>query len=190
MSIEPNATGGVPVSADPVGADIDAPAQTPSSPRKGMFGITGSGDVSYYVASACNTIAIAPAMILSVNGIAAEVLYFADGLRELGVSIALDDFGSGYSSLEYLGRLPVDILKIDRSLVERAHLEPQRQEVLKAILHIADRLGLETIVEGVEREAQRATLLDLGFRQAQGFLFAAAAPLGDALALSAIRRAS
>ncbi|HEX5039824.1 MAG TPA: EAL domain-containing protein [Candidatus Limnocylindria bacterium] len=112
------------------------------------------------------------------------------GLQALGVRIALDDFGSGYSSLEYLGRLPVDILKIDRSLVERAHLEPQRQEVLKAILHIADRLGLETIVEGVEREAQRATLLDLGFRQAQGFLFAAAAPLGDALALSAIRRAS
>jgi len=111
-------------------------------------------------------------------------------LQALGVRIALDDFGSGYSSLEYLGRLPVDILKIDRSLVERAHLEPQRQEVLKAIAHIAEKLGLETIVEGVEHEAQRATLLDLGFRQGQGFLFAAAAPLSEALARSTIRRAS
>ena len=111
-------------------------------------------------------------------------------LQALGVRIALDDFGSGYSSLEYLGRLPVDILKIDRSLVERAHLEPQRQEVLKAIAHIAEKLGLETIVEGVEHEVQRATLLDLGFRQAQGFLFSAAAPLSEALARSAIRRAS
>ena len=111
-------------------------------------------------------------------------------LQALGVRIALDDFGSGYSSLEYLGRLPVDVLKIDRSLVERAHLEPQRQEVLRAIGHIAEKLGLDTIVEGVELEAQRATLLELGFRQAQGFLFAPATPLAEALAGAAIRRAS
>jgi diguanylate cyclase (GGDEF)-like protein/PAS domain S-box-containing protein len=103
-------------------------------------------------------------------------------VQALGVRIALDDFGSGYSSLEYLGRLPIDVLKIDRSLVERVHLEPQRQEVLRAIGHIADKLGLETIVEGVELEDQRAALLDLGFIQAQGFLFARAMPLGSALA--------
>jgi diguanylate cyclase (GGDEF)-like protein/PAS domain S-box-containing protein len=111
-------------------------------------------------------------------------------IQRLGVRIALDDFGSGYSSLEYLGRLPIDILKIDRSLIERCHVEPQRQEVLRAIGHIAEKLGLETIVEGVEQEAQRTTLLDLGFRRAQGFLFSRAVSLQEALAPEGLRRAS
>ncbi len=100
-------------------------------------------------------------------------------IQQLGVRIALDDFGSGYSSLEYLGRLPIDVLKIDRSLVERVHDEPQRQEVMRAIGHIAEKLSLETIVEGVEHEAQRRMLLALGFRHAQGFLFSPAVPLAD-----------
>jgi len=111
-------------------------------------------------------------------------------IQALGVRIALDDFGSGYSSLEYLGRLPIDVLKVDRSLVERVHAEPQRQEVLRAIGHIAEKLGLETIVEGVEHEAQRRTLVDLGFRHAQGFLFSAAMPAADALELVQVREAS
>ena len=102
-------------------------------------------------------------------------------VQRMGVRIALDDFGSGYSSLEYLGRLPIDVLKIDRSLVERVDVEPQRQEVLRAIDHIATKLGLETIVEGIEREDQRAALLDLGFCRAQGYLFARPLPLADAL---------
>ncbi len=113
-----------------------------------------------------------------------------DAIQALGVRIALDDFGSGYSSLEYLGRLPIDVLKIDRSLVERLHLEPQRQEVLRAINHIAEKLGLETIVEGVEREEERRTLLEIGFRRAQGFLFSPAIPLADALDRFEVRRAS
>lgn len=111
-------------------------------------------------------------------------------IQALGVRIALDDFGSGYSSLEYLGRLPIDVLKIDRSLVERVHSETQRQEVLRAIAHIAVKLRLDTIVEGVELEAQRATLLDLGFRHAQGFLFSPAVPLTDAIDRFEVRRAS
>ena len=102
-------------------------------------------------------------------------------VQRMGVRIALDDFGSGYSSLEYLGRLPIDILKIDRSLVERVDVEPQRQEVLRAIDHIATKLGLETIVEGIEREEQRTALLDLGFCRAQGYLFARPLPLSEAL---------
>jgi predicted signal transduction protein with EAL and GGDEF domain len=103
-------------------------------------------------------------------------------VQQLGVRIALDDFGSGYSSLEYLGRLPIDVLKIDRSLVERIHEEPQRQEVMRAIAHIAEKLDLETIVEGVEHEAQRQALLSLGFRRGQGFLFSHAVKLEEALA--------
>jgi diguanylate cyclase (GGDEF)-like protein/PAS domain S-box-containing protein len=102
-------------------------------------------------------------------------------VQRMGVRIALDDFGSGYSSLEYLGRLPIDVLKIDRSLVERVDVEPQRQEVLRAIDHIASKLGLQTIVEGIEREEQRTALRDLGFCRAQGYLFAAPLPLAEAL---------
>ena len=111
-------------------------------------------------------------------------------IQRLGVRIALDDFGSGYSSLEYLGRLPIDILKIDRSLIEQVHVEPQRQEVLRAIGHIAEKLGLDTIVEGVEHEAQREALLELGFRHAQGFLFSRPVPLEEALRPSELSRAS
>ena len=111
-------------------------------------------------------------------------------IQALGVRIALDDFGSGYSSLEYLGRLPIDILKIDRSLIEHVHAELQRQEVLRAIGHIAERLGLGVIVEGVETEEQRVALLELGFRHAQGFLFSRPVPLSEALAPVRIRRAS
>ena len=111
-------------------------------------------------------------------------------IQRLGVRIALDDFGSGYSSLEYLGRLPIDILKIDRSLVEQVHVEPQRQEVLRAIGHIAEKLGLGTIVEGVEHEAQRDALMELGFRHAQGFLFSRPVPLEEALRPSELSRAS
>jgi diguanylate cyclase (GGDEF)-like protein len=102
-------------------------------------------------------------------------------VQQLGVGIALDDFGSGYSSLEYLGRLPIDVLKIDRSLVERVHEEPQRQEVMRAIGHIAEKLSLQTIVEGVEHESQRSMLLSLGFERAQGFLFSRSVPLAQAM---------
>ena len=110
-------------------------------------------------------------------------------LRELGVSVALDDFGSGYSSLEYLGRMPVDVLKVDRSLVERIAEEPQRREVLRAIAHIAAQLGLQTIAEGVERPEQRELLIEIGFRHAQGFLFSQPVDLPSALAFGRRRRA-
>jgi diguanylate cyclase (GGDEF)-like protein/PAS domain S-box-containing protein len=111
-----------------------------------------------------------------------------EAVQRLGVRIALDDFGSGYSSLEYLGRLPIDVLKIDRSLVERVDVEPQRQEVLRAISNIAMKLGVETIVEGIEREEQRDALMGLGFCRAQGFLFAPPLPLAEALALRVPQR--
>ena len=147
----------------------------------------GSGDLPGRVAEVLRSTGIAPTRLLleltestlASAGAGAETELQA--IQALGVRIALDDFGSGYSSLEYLGRLPIDILKIDRSLIERVHAEPQRQEVLRAIGHIAEKLRLETIVEGVEHEAQRTTLLALGFRQAQGFLFSPAVPMVEAL---------
>ncbi len=156
----------------------------------------GSGELTSLVEEALRTSGLDPARLmleltessLASAGVGAETEL--ERIQAMGVRIALDDFGSGYSSLEYLGRLPINILKIDRSLIERVHVEPQRQEVLRAIGHIAEKLGLETIVEGVELEAQRVILLELGFRRAQGFFFSAAVPLSEALARSEASRAS
>ncbi|MGH2402515.1 MAG: EAL domain-containing protein, partial [Candidatus Limnocylindria bacterium] len=156
----------------------------------------GDGTLAHGVAAALAASGLAPSRLLleltestlASAGAGAETELTS--VQQLGVRIALDDFGSGYSSLEYLGRLPIDVLKIDRSLVERVHEEPQRQEVMRAIGHIADKLELETIVEGVEHEAQRLMLLSLGFRTAQGFLFSRAIPLERALAPPVERWAS
>jgi EAL domain-containing protein (putative c-di-GMP-specific phosphodiesterase class I) len=97
-------------------------------------------------------------------------------LRALGVRIAIDDFGTGYSSLARLRWLPIDILKIDRSFVERVDSDEQSAAVLRAVLGLAAALDLEVVVEGVERSAQRDVLVGLGARTAQGFLFSPAVP--------------
>jgi EAL domain-containing protein (putative c-di-GMP-specific phosphodiesterase class I) len=96
-------------------------------------------------------------------------------LADLGVRISLDDFGTGYSSLSQLQRLPIDEVKIDRSFVGRAECSDGRA-LLAAILAMADALGLDTVAEGVEREAEAAVLADLGCHIAQGFLYGAPVP--------------
>ena len=92
-------------------------------------------------------------------------------LRALGVRIAIDDFGTGYSSLAYLKRFPVDILKIDRQFIEGVARGPEDAALAHAIVKLAQALGLEAVAEGVETESQRAALLAMGCKGAQGFLF-------------------
>jgi diguanylate cyclase (GGDEF)-like protein/PAS domain S-box-containing protein len=116
-------------------------------------------------------------------------------LKMLGVRLALDDFGTGFSSLAYLHRFPIDILKIDRSFVERLASEDAAEGVdavalAKAILSLADALGLDTVAEGIELDAQRATLLGLGCRTGQGFFFGKAMPVGEVLEAAVTRRRS
>jgi diguanylate cyclase (GGDEF)-like protein/PAS domain S-box-containing protein len=94
-------------------------------------------------------------------------------LRAAGVRIALDDFGTGYSSLAYLERYAVDVLKIDRLFVERLG-NRERDAVVEAVLAIGDALGLQTVAEGVETDAQRRRLADLGCGWFQGWLVAPA----------------
>ena len=98
-------------------------------------------------------------------------------LKELGVSIHLDDFGSGYSSLGHLRRFPIDVLKIDRSFVSGIVDDSQDKAIVAAILPMAAALGLDVIAEGVETQEQASLLRELGCRRAQGFLFARPAPL-------------
>lgn len=95
-----------------------------------------------------------------------------DGLRALGASLAIDDFGTGYSSLGYLGQLPVDRIKLDRSFVERVPGDAQACTIARAIVALAHMLDLEIVAEGVETQAQANFLDDAQCEAQQGYLFA------------------
>jgi EAL domain-containing protein (putative c-di-GMP-specific phosphodiesterase class I) len=90
--------------------------------------------------------------------------------KELGVRIALDDFGTGYSSLNYLSRLPVDRLKIDRSLIQRVVSDSKTAAIVRALISLGEDLGFSVLAEGVETEAQFEWLLRMGCLQMQGYL--------------------
>ena len=109
-----------------------------------------------------------------------QVKRILDNLRAHGVVIALDDFGTGYSSLSYLHKYPISTLKIDRSFIVELATEPddvgQSNAVVRAIQVLADSLEMQVIAEGIEEESQRQTLLRIGCRYGQGFLFARAQP--------------
>jgi diguanylate cyclase (GGDEF)-like protein/PAS domain S-box-containing protein len=117
-------------------------------------------------------------------------------LKQIGVRLALDDFGTGYSSLAYLHRFPIDILKIDRTFVERLSRAGDGAggvdavALAKAILSLADALGLDTVAEGIELDAQRDTLLALGCRTGQGFSFGKAMPVDEIFGAAVARRRS
>ena len=101
-------------------------------------------------------------------------------LKELGVSLAIDDFGTGYSSLSYIQQFPVDVLKIDRSFVEGLGRSSGTDAALaRTIIALADSLQLRTVAEGIEVEAQRAMLRELGCELGQGYLYAKPMLAGD-----------
>jgi diguanylate cyclase (GGDEF)-like protein len=93
-------------------------------------------------------------------------------LKSVGCRIAVDDFGTGYSSLSYLRRLPVDILKIDRSFVVELQGIGDRSTLAGAVISVSQMFGLATVAEGVEEAGQLDALRALGCDQAQGYLFA------------------
>jgi diguanylate cyclase (GGDEF)-like protein/PAS domain S-box-containing protein len=109
-------------------------------------------------------------------------------LKTLGVRLAIDDFGIGYSSLSYLHRFPIDILKIDRAFVSRLTEQGDGPELARAVVMLGETLGLETVAEGIEHEDQVASLLTLGCVAGQGFLFARACALEDVSAMPYVHR--
>ena len=102
-----------------------------------------------------------------------------DELKGLGVRLSLDDFGTGYSSLTYLCRLPIDMVKVDRSFVSQIGTGSRDASIVEMVVTMARTLHLDVVAEGVETEEQAAVLRGWGCRYAQGYLFAKPKPVGE-----------
>ncbi len=99
-------------------------------------------------------------------------------LHELGVGLAIDDFGAGHTSLRYLRRLPVDTLKIDRSFLIGMEADPGSETIVHSAIELAHRLDLAVVAEGVETSYALERLDDLGCDLAQGYLLGRPVPAG------------
>jgi EAL domain-containing protein (putative c-di-GMP-specific phosphodiesterase class I) len=90
----------------------------------------------------------------------------------LGTTIAMDDFGTGYSNLAYLQKLPIDVLKIDRSFITGMLADRDKVAIVRAILSLASALGMKTTAEGIETNELSQTLAALGCTYGQGYAYA------------------
>ena len=100
-------------------------------------------------------------------------------LRGMGVHLSMDDFGTGYSSLNFLSRLPIDQMKIDRSFVQQMYNSPRDRAIVQSIIDLGRNLGLEVVAEGVTDPGARRALQEMGCHLAQGYLFTAPVPIED-----------
>ncbi|MDQ1744602.1 MAG: hypothetical protein QOE23_2941, partial [Pseudonocardiales bacterium] len=116
-----------------------------------------------------------------------DVVTVLTQLKDLGVVLALDDFGVGYSSLGQLVNFPLDSVKVDKSFVDRLNGERSGAALLRAVLQVADALSLETTIEGIEDEQQLQQVQALGCRRAQGYLLSKPLDVPDASDLLAGR---
>lgn len=97
-------------------------------------------------------------------------------LKGLGVKVSIDDFGTGYSALGYLATFPVDVVKVDRSFIEKVDVDRVKSAIVSAVINLAQAIGTATVVEGVETKEQLEHLRGLGCTMAQGFYFAKPMP--------------
>ncbi|MEM9386535.1 MAG: EAL domain-containing protein [Pseudomonadota bacterium] len=123
---------------------------------------------------------------LTESGLVKDIEHTRDTLlrlRERGITISIDDFGTGYSSLSYLYRLPVDALKIDRSLVSGVAPGATNHKIVSSVVALSNELGIDAIAEGIEEEAELTLLRDMGCERAQGYYFARPVPASAVPAL-------
>ncbi|WP_024598902.1 EAL domain-containing protein [Pseudoalteromonas sp. TAE56] len=112
-----------------------------------------------------------------------EALHSMEQLKKLGCRLYMDDFGTGYASLTYLKRFPIDVLKIDRSFVQDIGIDSDDEAIIQSILALADSLGKECVAEGVESSHQLAFLKARGCMHFQGYLFSKPVPNNEVLPL-------
>ncbi len=106
-----------------------------------------------------------------LGGVEDQVMRSLDGIKKLGVRIAIDDFGTLHSNLDRLRQFEADALKIDKSFVSGSEWSQESQAILSAVLSVAQALGVTTIAEGIETIGERRVLTDLGCTYGQGFFF-------------------
>jgi diguanylate cyclase (GGDEF)-like protein len=111
-------------------------------------------------------------LVGDVSHVAAQL----EALRDLGITIAIDDFGTGYSSMSLLRRLPIDVMKIDRTFVSDLEHDPAAVAVARTIVTLAHALDLDIVAEGIETPGQASTLVAMGCHELQGFLYSDAVP--------------
>ncbi|WP_353893117.1 EAL domain-containing protein [Proteinivorax hydrogeniformans] len=105
-----------------------------------------------------------------------EVIERLNSLKELGVKIALDDFGTGYSSMNYLKKLPIDQIKLDRSFIDKVEKSKEDEVIIKSILYLAKKFNYDVIAEGIETENQLQKLKNFECPTGQGYLFSRPVP--------------
>lgn len=108
-----------------------------------------------------------------------EHLFALHSIRNMGIEIALDDFDTGYSSIAYLVQLPIDVLKIDRSILQNVCDNPQAARVVQGLVRFGHEIGLDVVAEGVEDSAQLKVLKQLGYDEFQGFFYSPALALNE-----------
>jgi EAL domain-containing protein (putative c-di-GMP-specific phosphodiesterase class I) len=144
--------------------------------RPDFAGFVGDCLRRHGIPSSSLELELTESLLINAAGIAQEQL---QALRLLGVKLSIDDFGTGFSSLSYLHRLPVDAIKLDKSFVQSIDTDHLAQRLVHAMIGVAQDFGLNVIAEGVETEGQRDALLSAGCSLMQGFLFAHPVPAAE-----------
>ena len=102
-----------------------------------------------------------------------------DELRRVGFIVEMDDFGSGYSSLNMLKDMPVDVLKLDMRFLSNSSDEKRAQTIIRNIIHLSEELSIDSLTEGVETQEQYESLSEMGCKLFQGYYFAKPMPVED-----------
>ena len=106
-------------------------------------------------------------------------------LKDLGIKMSMDDFGTGFSSFSYLHRFPMDTLKVDRSFVSNMSQGVSNQEIVSTIIMLAHKLGMDVVAEGIETDLEKQILQNLNCEYGQGYLFSKPLCKADATKLLA-----
>jgi diguanylate cyclase (GGDEF)-like protein/PAS domain S-box-containing protein len=151
-----------------VGVNISARQVTP-----GLVDVVAGALAESGLSPAALLLEMTESVLLGRTEEAVEVLH---ALKRLGVRIAIDDFGTGFSSLSYLSRFPVDVLKIDKGFICDVDRPGEPAELARTIVQLGRSLRLATIAEGIETQGQRHALLEMGCDFGQGYLFSRPLP--------------